>query len=441
MRWPLPVVWLVICGVLVLAGPTARAQEPNPANPAPVGVPEGAGEAPSGGDSSARGGEPTATPTAGTEPSAGAPSPEAAAAPPEATPPPEEAALEEDGAREARDTGEPDEARDTGTPAEPGGEAPAPLAPQLDVVEGVPDLLTVPPEAAVTEPPPPREAARGGSTAGAAAPVEVTVPSPATAVLDSLSRGMLTRHGPLQSLRLGLLALVFLLLSLVLERQRRRLADEGLLPGVLGSLAVICRGAFVPLVLLSLFALTPRSWGWVEPLVVVVIAIAAGWASREILGDVFAGMVLTVERPFREGQRVRIGEIEGEVTRQGLRLTWLRTDDGRVVAVPNRSVTALGWSIEPDAFAPIRVRLYVDPDLPARAVREVLEEATLASPWLATQHSPVVYRAPEELHLWIIEGRLVHPRYAGAFKGSLVELSEGRLAELAEAREGGAGER
>ncbi len=30
-----------------------------------------------------------------------------------------------------------------------------------------------------------------------------------------------------------------------------------------------------------------------------------------------------------------------------------------------------------------------------------------------------------------VVGRLVHPRYAGAFRGSLVELSEGRLAELA----------
>lgn len=426
MRQPARLVFLGVLGVLCLALGVAGAQEPNPVDAAPVGVPEEAVGEEEGGAEEAAPAEEAPTEAAATpEATAGE------AAPGAAPGTGEEEAAEEDGAHEVRDTGSD---RDTAALPAPTTGRPPGSEGHLDVLDGVPDSLTVPPEAEVSEVP--------GEQADAEHPVTPVVVAPVPpepSVLDAISHSMRSPHGVLQSLRLGLLALVFLLLSLVLERQRRRLAPEGLLPGVLASLAVISRGAFVPLVLLSLFALTPTSWGWVEPLVVVVIAIAAGWASREILGDVFAGMVLTVERPFREGQRVRIGEVEGEVTRQGLRLTWLRTDDGRVVAVPNRSVTALGWSIEPDAFAPIRVRLYVDPDLPARAVREVLEEATLASPWLATQHTPVVYRAPEELHLWIIEGRLVHPRYAGAFKGSLVELSEGRLAELAAAREEDAG--
>ena len=113
-------------------------------------------------------------------------------------------------------------------------------------------------------------------------------------VFEALSHSMLTRHGAVQAVRLGFLALLFLLLSLILERQLRRLAPSGLVPGVVRSLAILSRGAFVPLVLLSVFALTPRSWGWVEPLVVVVIAVAAGWASREVLTDIFAGMVLTI---------------------------------------------------------------------------------------------------------------------------------------------------
>jgi len=239
------------------------------------------------------------------------------------------------------------------------------------------------------------------------------------------------RHGATQALRLGFLALFFLGLSVLLERNGRRLARSGVLPSLTRSLVAISRTLFIPLVGLSVFALTPQSWGWAEPMVLIVAAAAMGWSSREVLSDLMAGMVLAVEQPFRSGQRVKIADVEGELLEVGPRVTRVMTDTGHTVSLPNRLITRQGWVIDSDIFAPIQVRLYVDPELPATAVREVLEEAALASPWLATQRAPVVYRAPDDLHLWVIEGRLVHPRYAGAFRGSLVELSEGRLAELA----------
>lgn len=50
------------------------------------------------------------------------------------------------------------------------------------------------------------------------------------------------------------------------------------------------------------------------------------------------GVYLLVERPFRIGDRIRIGQTEGEVEDIGVRVTTLRTDTGERIIVPNTVV-------------------------------------------------------------------------------------------------------
>jgi small-conductance mechanosensitive channel len=52
------------------------------------------------------------------------------------------------------------------------------------------------------------------------------------------------------------------------------------------------------------------------------------------------GIYILIERPFRIGDRVRIGGTEGRVQEVGLRLTTLRTEAGDRISVPNTVVFA-----------------------------------------------------------------------------------------------------
>ena len=65
-------------------------------------------------------------------------------------------------------------------------------------------------------------------------------------------------------------------------------------------------------------------------------SLAIGLAAQQTLGNMIAGFVLLVDRPFRPGDRVRLatGEI-GEVQMIGVRSTRIRLLDGNQLTVPN----------------------------------------------------------------------------------------------------------
>ena len=65
-------------------------------------------------------------------------------------------------------------------------------------------------------------------------------------------------------------------------------------------------------------------------------SLAIGLAAQQTLGNMIAGFVLLVDRPFRPGDRVRLatGEI-GEVQLIGVRSTRIRLVDGNTLTVPN----------------------------------------------------------------------------------------------------------
>jgi small-conductance mechanosensitive channel len=90
-------------------------------------------------------------------------------------------------------------------------------------------------------------------------------------------------------------------------------------------------------------------------------SVFVGIAAQQALGNVFAGIVLLVARPFRVGDRVRLragaigGEIDGTVTEIGI--TYVRLFSGGVVlSVPNSQVlNAVVGPVPPDSVPPASV--------------------------------------------------------------------------------------
>jgi len=66
-----------------------------------------------------------------------------------------------------------------------------------------------------------------------------------------------------------------------------------------------------------------------------VLAIIIGLAVQSTLSDVFSGVVLNATQPFRLGDTVSIGDIQGEVIESNWRATTLLNGQGNFVVVPN----------------------------------------------------------------------------------------------------------
>jgi small conductance mechanosensitive channel len=65
--------------------------------------------------------------------------------------------------------------------------------------------------------------------------------------------------------------------------------------------------------------------------------LAVGLALQDLLRNILAGIFLLVERPFRIGDLITVGDLSGTVETIELRTTGIRTFDGRLAVMPNLS--------------------------------------------------------------------------------------------------------
>ena len=64
-------------------------------------------------------------------------------------------------------------------------------------------------------------------------------------------------------------------------------------------------------------------------------SVAIGFAFKDILQNLLAGLLLLINRPYRRGDQIKIKGFEGTVIRIETRATVIRTYDGRRVLIPN----------------------------------------------------------------------------------------------------------
>ena len=96
-------------------------------------------------------------------------------------------------------------------------------------------------------------------------------------------------------------------------------------PAIVQDVIVIALFALAATVLLDEKLLTTSAVG----------AVVVGFALQDTLGNLFAGLAIQVEKPFRVGQWIRVGDFEGKVQEVTWRATKLLTKAGEFVIVPN----------------------------------------------------------------------------------------------------------
>ncbi|MEZ4750447.1 MAG: mechanosensitive ion channel [Bdellovibrionota bacterium] len=110
-------------------------------------------------------------------------------------------------------------------------------------------------------------------------------------------------------------------------------------------------------------------------------AVAIGFSLKDLVGSVIAGVVVLFDRPFQVGDRVKFGDVYGDIISIGLRATRLRTLDDSIVTVPNaRFFTDLVSSGNAGAMdMMIEVPFYVALDADIDRARDLAYEAVVTS--------------------------------------------------------------
>lgn len=75
----------------------------------------------------------------------------------------------------------------------------------------------------------------------------------------------------------------------------------------------------------------------VETLIAVTASagIAVGFASQDILKNIFGGIMILFDRPFQVGDKIAVGNYYGEVVQIGLRSVRIVTVDDSLISIPN----------------------------------------------------------------------------------------------------------
>jgi potassium efflux system protein len=182
------------------------------------------------------------------------------------------------------------------------------------------------------------------------------------------------------SLFVGVLVVVVTLLaarwsSALIERRmaNRRHIDPGLRYTICRLVKYIIITVGILLALKSAFAIDLTSIA----VIFTALSVGIGFGLQYIASDIASGFILLFERPIRIGDRITIGEDEGDVQSINLRTTIVTTNDRIAIIVPNSKLVSqrvVNWSYG-DPRARIAIPIGVADDSDIQLVTDTLIEA------------------------------------------------------------------
>jgi small-conductance mechanosensitive channel len=113
-----------------------------------------------------------------------------------------------------------------------------------------------------------------------------------------------------------------------------------------------------------------------------VLGLAVGFAARSTIANFVAGVMIAITQPVRLGDRIQIGDADGQVEDIGLTYTRLRTPDNRRVLIPNEELASSRVTNQTliDAVSLARVLVTVPLSADTARVRELLAGLVLVAP-------------------------------------------------------------
>lgn len=177
------------------------------------------------------------------------------------------------------------------------------------------------------------------------------------------------------------LAVINLLVAVLVNPWREHRASERF-PALAQDVLIIILFTAVATLLLHDQLLTTSAVG----------AVIVGFALQDTLGNFFSGLAIQIEKPFKVGHWIAIGDKEGQVAEITWRATKLRTEAGQFLIVPNSIIAKdpiLNYS-EPTVPTRIEVTVGVGYQFPPNQVKAALLEAASHAPLILAHPAPEV---------------------------------------------------
>ena len=121
------------------------------------------------------------------------------------------------------------------------------------------------------------------------------------------------------------------------------------------------------------------------------MGIAIGFAAKDTLSNIIAGILLIIDRPFETGDRIEVWSAPsgsatwGDVVNIGLRATKIRTTDNIVIIIPNNEIMKrdiVNYTIITSKIR-VRINIGVGYDADIKKAKEIIRRVVDSADWIA----------------------------------------------------------
>ena len=178
------------------------------------------------------------------------------------------------------------------------------------------------------------------------------------------------------------------------EVAKGRLELPGFYPEWARPTANILKGLIIALAFIGSWPLLPMSDSDIFKGVSTFIGLLVALGGAGAISNVIAGLVITYMRSFKIGDRVRIGEVIGDVKEKSLLNTRIKTIKNEIITIPNSQMLnshTINYTTANDEEGLIlHTTITLGYDVPWRTVHKVLIEAALATEFVKKLPKPYV---------------------------------------------------
>ena len=160
------------------------------------------------------------------------------------------------------------------------------------------------------------------------------------------------------------------------------------------------------------------------------VGLAVGFASQDILKNIFGGIIIIIDQPFQVGDKINIGGTYGEVTSIGLRSTRIVTPDDNLVSVPNAQVveSQVANANAGALFCQVVVNLYLPGWADVLEAKAIAYEAAANSNYVYLE-KPIVVNIKDVfketfLTQLVVKAYVIDTRYEFAFASDVTETAK-----------------
>ncbi len=178
------------------------------------------------------------------------------------------------------------------------------------------------------------------------------------------------------------------------EVAKGKLQIPGFYPDWANPTFQIIRILVFAFMIVVIFPYLPGSESPVFKGVSVFLGFLFTFGSAGSLSNVIAGLVLTYMRLFKLGDRVKIGEVTGDVIEKSLLVTRVRTIKNEIISIPNSTVMnshTINYSSDaPEKGLIIHATVTIGYDVPWRQMHQALIDAALRTDLVLKEPHPFV---------------------------------------------------